>query len=60
MLAQEKVRPFLKNKPDLVAHVCNSSYLGARGSRVMVKNQQGQKLETLSAKQTIIKRKVGH
>jgi hypothetical protein len=41
------------------AHSCNSSYLGGRDRRIMVQSQPGQKLTTLSEKQTKSKRTEG-
>jgi hypothetical protein len=48
---QNLARPYLRNKPGVVAHPC---YLGGR--RIPFQGQLGQKHETLSEKQTKRKR----
>jgi hypothetical protein len=33
---EKLVRHYLKNKPGMVVHTCNATYLGSRGRRIMV------------------------
>jgi hypothetical protein len=45
-----------KNKPDVVAGICNTSYMVGIGRRIMVQSQFSRKDETLLKKQTKTKR----
>jgi hypothetical protein len=40
---QKLGRPYLKNKPDMLVHACNSSHKGDIGRRITVQGQPGQK-----------------
>jgi hypothetical protein len=47
----KKVSKTLCQKPEMVVHVCNPSYLGGRNRRVVVPGQSGPEVsETLSEK----------
>jgi hypothetical protein len=46
------VRPYLKNKPGMVAHAYYPSYSESKGRRLWVQGQFGQMYETLTEKQT--------
>jgi hypothetical protein len=52
------LRPYLKNKLGVVVYICHPSYVVGRGRRIMVVGWPGQKLETLSEKQTKSRRQV--
>jgi hypothetical protein len=43
----------------MVVHIYNSSYLGGRDRRIIVRGQPGQKYETVSEKETKSKKGVG-
>jgi hypothetical protein len=42
------VKPYFKDKLDVVAHTCNPSYLGGGDRKILVQDLAGQKYETPS------------